>query len=297
MTFPRLALDEVNRAVHVVDSPAGKSINVAKVLRTLGTPVVATGFLGGDPGQRIRAALSLMEITHDFVEVVPATRICITLLDQFHHTATELVEESPAVTEDAYIQLLDRLAMHLPNCSMLVLSGTLTLGAPQDFYLNCTLLANRHDVPTLLDTRGEPLTRALSARPMLVKPNRAELASTYQLTIDTDAQLHQAMKRLISDGAEWAIVTEGRRGATLTDGRSFWKVTPPVIRPLNPIGSGDAFTAGLASEILRGVGVPEACLLATAAATANALTDQSGVVNLDDVSNLLPQVTVEKVRE
>ena len=36
------------------------------------------------------------------------------------------------------------------------------------------------------------------------------------------------------------------------DGRRYWRVTPPAIEAQNPIGSGDAFTAGLVSRLLRG---------------------------------------------
>ena len=47
MVFRSLAIDAVNRAVTTLDGIAGKSINVAKVLRVLGERPMATGFLNG----------------------------------------------------------------------------------------------------------------------------------------------------------------------------------------------------------------------------------------------------------
>ena len=54
MIFPQLLLDAVNRAVTTLDGAAGKSINVAKVLKTLGEDPIVISFLGGDRGDEVR---------------------------------------------------------------------------------------------------------------------------------------------------------------------------------------------------------------------------------------------------
>ena len=54
MVFTKLTLDAVNRAATTLDGAAGKSVNVAKVLKSLGERPVATGFLGGDRGTFVR---------------------------------------------------------------------------------------------------------------------------------------------------------------------------------------------------------------------------------------------------
>src|SRR5450432_2138094 len=48
MTFEKIVVDEVNRALRVHHFAAGKATNVARVLHTLGYPALVTGFLGGD---------------------------------------------------------------------------------------------------------------------------------------------------------------------------------------------------------------------------------------------------------
>src|SRR6266511_1746626 len=92
--FPRLQLDHVNRATEVHDTASGKSINVARVIHTLGEESFATGFLGGDTGKFIRDDLAACGIANDFVSVTPTTRTCVTVIDQSTGQATELVEES-----------------------------------------------------------------------------------------------------------------------------------------------------------------------------------------------------------
>ncbi len=94
MRFESLRVDSVNRAIAVHEHTAGKSNNAARVIHTMGTRCIATGFLGGRSGEFCRRELESAGIAHQFVEVQANTRTCITLIDQTQHTATELVEES-----------------------------------------------------------------------------------------------------------------------------------------------------------------------------------------------------------
>ncbi len=287
MAFDRLTRDAVNRAAQVRQAASGKSINVARVLRTLGHATLATGFLGGDTGRQIRADLDAAAIAHDFVEVAPPTRLCITLVDRSDATATELVEEAAPLPAAAYDALLEKLNALLPRATLLILCGSLPPGAPPDFYRRCLEQASGKQV--ILDTRGAPLLQALPARPFLVKPNRRELADTFNIDPADESAIQTAMRQLIHRGAQWALVTMGAAGALLTDGRQFWRLHVPTIRPVNPIGSGDAFAAGLAAALSQGQSVSDACPFAAACAAANALSDQAGFLHPADLSSLQSQ--------
>jgi tagatose 6-phosphate kinase len=107
MIFRKLAVDAVNRAVTTLDGAAGKSINVAKVLKSLGEEPLATGFLGGERGESLRSLLAAKGIEMDFVQVAAPTRQCVTVLDQSAGTQTELVEESRAVAFGDYADRLE----------------------------------------------------------------------------------------------------------------------------------------------------------------------------------------------
>src|SRR3974377_1213801 len=98
MVFRKLTLDAVNRAATTLDGAAGKSVNVAKVLKTLGEMPVAVGFLGGDRGEELKSILAAKGIEHEFVPVAARTRQCITVVDESAGTHTELVEDSAPAT-------------------------------------------------------------------------------------------------------------------------------------------------------------------------------------------------------
>ena len=295
MTFGSLQLDGVNRATSVTRTASGKSINVARVARTLGADVVATGLVGGDAAAFMRHDLDAARIRHDFVDVSPTTRGCITVIDESTGTATELIEESKEVEPDAWDRLVDRLDAHLRTADVLVLSGTLTPRAPQDFYRRCVTRAALHGVRTIVDAAGEPLKQAIGAKPFIVKPNRSELGRTLGMDTSTDAGLRHAMRHVLSSGVNWVVVTMGRDGAIASDGNAFWRVGIPQVKVVNPIGSGDSFAAGLAVALTGGGAMPEALVLAAACGVANAMTRVAGHVQPNDVSQLLHDLKVEEV--
>jgi len=295
MVFPDLTLDAVNRAVTTLDGAAGKSINVAKVLRSLGEQPVAVGFLGGDRGQQVRAALQSAGVEHEFINVAPQTRQCITVIDRSAGTHTELVEESRPVTPPDYDQLLAIIRRRIHTARVVVMSGTITPGGPVDFYFRCTEWAREAGALPILDAQGPPLLEALKAGPALVKPNRPELAATVGQEIINEAALKSAMRTLCERGAGSVVVTAGKDPALAFDGRSFWRINSPRIQAVNPIGSGDSFTAGLVARLMRGDDLGEACRWGAAAGAANALTLQAGEVRPGDVQRLVKEVSVEHI--
>jgi fructose-1-phosphate kinase PfkB-like protein len=137
MFFRQLRLDAVNRAHTTLEGAAGKAINVAKVLRTLGERPLATGFLGGARGERIRRVLETKAIEAEFVNVLEETRECVTIVNESDGSITELVQESAAVSTGDYESLRRVIASHAPKCRALVMSGTLAPGGRPDFYSEC----------------------------------------------------------------------------------------------------------------------------------------------------------------
>lgn len=295
MVFRKLTLDAVNRAVTTLDGAAGKSVNVAKVLCALGEHPVATGFLGGDRGEFVRALLAGQGIEMDFVTVAARTRECLTVIDESARTHTEFVEEGGSVSAADFEKLLAIVRRRVNGCRALVMSGTVAPGGSADLYFRCTQLAHEAGAISVLDAQGAPLVEALKARPGLVKPNRAELSATVGRELEEEASLRSAMRDLCERGAQRVVVTAGKEPALAFDGRSFWRITAPRLAAVNPIGSGDAFTAALVWRLLRGEDLGEACRWGSAAGAANALTLMAGEVNRADVDRLAREVRVERV--
>ena len=296
MIFRELAINQVNRAATTLDGAAGKAVNVAKVLHTLGEQPLATGFLGTARGEEIRAILTGLGLDTDFVSVAAPARQCITVLDQAAHTVTELVEESRPVPSADYELLAGKIQARVAGCQAIIMSGSLTPGGPVDFYRRCTEIGSAAGAMTVLDAQGRPLTAALSARPDLIKPNRAELGLTVGRDLRDLAAVCEAMREVRERGAARVVVTAGHDSILALDGAALWRIQPPCIQPVNPIGSGDAFTAALTWRLLRGDGLGRACQWAAAAGAANALTPMPGELDRRQVDLLLPSTGLEQIQ-
>lgn len=295
MVFRKLALDAVNRAVTTLDAAAGKSINVAKVLQVLGERPLAVGFLGGDRGEVLRRELAAKGVAQDFVAVAARTRECITIIDESAETVTELVEESSAVDSEGFERLLAVIQRRLPQSRAAIMSGTIAQGGRADLYAQCVRWANEAGALSVVDAQGTALTEALKVGPAVVKPNRSELAATVGHELNDDASLMLVMKDLHQRGARSVVITAGPDAVFAFNGKSFWKFCVPRVRALNPIGSGDAFTAGLVWRLVRGEKLEEACRWACATGAANALTLLPGEIHRADLERLLAGVQVEQL--
>lgn len=295
MRFSRLTLNAVNRATSTLDGIAGKSVNLAKVLDALGERPLATGFLGGARGEAIRAILMARGIESEFVTVAGGTRECVTVIDESAGTHTELVEESAPADPADFARLLAIVQRRMPACRAAVMSGTIAPGGPADLYAQCVRLAHEAGALALVDAQGPSLTTALSAGPDLVKPNRAELAATVGRELADEPAVLAAMRELTERGARRVVVTAGREPTLLLDGAHVWRIRSPQLVARNPIGSGDAFTAGVVWRLVQGDDLGEAGRWGSAAGAANALTWMAGEVSWADVERLARDIQVERL--
>jgi tagatose 6-phosphate kinase len=295
MIFDRLAVNEVNRASEVREYASGKSVNVAKVLRTLGHNVLATGFLGGTRGAQLAQHLDHEGIQHAFVDVTAETRLCTTLIDKSSGNATELVENAAAIEPDEWGELARKLEKLLPMANAWVFSGSLAPGAPGDFYTTWLARFRGKNPNVVIDAQGEPLRQAMRQPGVVAKCNREEFEQTIGMPLATDAELRNAMEHNAPQGGS-LVVTLGKGGALAYESGRFWRVHVPKLNIISAVGSGDAFAAGLASGRHRGKpGDPRPALaLAAACGAANALTPDSGWVRPSDLGEILPQIVVDE---
>ena len=296
MLFDRVEIDGVNRATEVREYASGKSVNVAKVLRTLGHNATATGFVGGARGVLLREHLDLAGIAHDFVEVSSATRLCTTVIDQTTGAVTELVQEPEPVEAEKWRVLEQKLEELLPRAETWVFSGSFAPGAPADFYTRWLAKFRRKNPQVIIDARGGPLREALGQPGVVAKCNREEFEDTVGDKLADEGALRRAMEKAAPQGGG-LVVTLGRDGAISYEMGRFWRVRVPPIRAVSAVGSGDAFAAGLASGRHKKLTIDpgEALRLAGACGAANAMTPDSGWVRPSDLGEILPKVAVEEL--
>lgn len=290
LRFDAWTKNEVNRACHVQTCAAGKGVNVVRALKHLNVPCDLLTFLGGDTGDAIRAEIEATGNHTYGPRTLAATRICQTLLDGHDHTVTELVEEAAPPTEAEWVALGAEYAKQLPAHALVLITGTLMPGATETVYADFAAKAQASHVPVMIDSHRAPLEAVLPYQPLLVKMNAHELGLTVKRAIENEKDLLEAGEELRAQGAQHVFITQGA-------GISWWihaggsqGFRPPKIKPVNPIGSGDSMTAGIAAGWMAHGNMERALLQGIACGTANALTDLPAQFDRDTVNELLPKV-------
>lgn len=295
MRFGALALDAVNRTSDVHDYAAGKSVNVARVVKTLGGRPICTGLLGGPRGRLLRDDLDRLFIAHEFVDVEAPTRLCITVVDDATASATELVEESHPVAPHDAPNLLNGLSATLASsqAGVLVLSGSLAPGVPDDFYARCVDRSADVGVVTIVDASGPALLRACEAGPAVVKVNAMEFCRSFGVEPADEQELVDRIRDAAGSLGAWIVVTRGPAPVWASDGDEFVTAEAPTVQVMSPIGSGDAFAGGMAHALARGDAIDDALRLGIACAAANATTPHAGHVDRELVESLFRSIRVK----
>ncbi|MGL4943849.1 MAG: 1-phosphofructokinase family hexose kinase [Thermoguttaceae bacterium] len=289
MLFDDVKLDHVNRATEVVWCVSGKNANVgigvASLLRGDGASVLVTP-AGGPRLDDLRREFFDLGVDVRIIETETATRVCTTLIGQRDRCVTELVEEGGSLTNAECEAVLAASRDAVRGADVVVVTGSLVRGLPQTFY--CDLVSGvSQTTPIIADIRGEGLLHLLAARSLyLVKPNRHELAMTADALrargVDVPAgdvvlkdvgAMYEAMIALHRAGAQHILVTDGPRAAFVVLGGGELETISPAAIPLseqrNPIGCGDAVTAGIAWATAKKFAPLEAVRIGLACAATN----------------------------
>jgi 1-phosphofructokinase family hexose kinase len=294
-------------AAHAMQLGGGKGLNVARALRCLGHPVLALGFAGGHIGALMRRALDDEGMQHDLTPIARESRICTAILDPERGTATEVNEAGPAIEADEVAAFLVHFDRALSGARLVVLSGSLPRGIPHDFYAVLIARARSVGVPCFLDSRDAALRAGVAVAPLLIKPNQHEAADLLGGAFDPEdgAFVRGALPR---PGPAVLGLTLGAEGAVLHGPSGSWRARPPSLHPVDTVGAGDAFLAGLAAALVPAAGdqpleraiadpatLESMLRLATATAAASTLAVGAGRCDPADIARLAPAVAIARL--
>ena len=128
LSVPNFRLGRRHRTVEQTTMPGGKGVNVARTLKTLGQPVIATGFAGGATGTRIVEQLTEESILNDFVRIREESRTNTAVHDPTNGETTEINERGPAVSANEVELFRDKLLYLSRGADIVVFAGSLPRG-------------------------------------------------------------------------------------------------------------------------------------------------------------------------
>lgn len=274
----------------------GKGINVARALRRLGQPVVATGLAGGSTGSAIVGELEEEGILSDFVRIADQSRTSTVVIDPTGGRQTEIFEYGPEVTAKELATLEEKLRYLAPAMQAVVFGGSLPRRIDEGWYGEIIRELRRRKVYCVLDSEGQPLRLGVAAEPDLVAPNQFEAEELVGHEFSSDQDFVDALDEIIEMGAQSAIITRssGAFAAIRKAGKLHrMRATIEELDVVSRIGSGDALLAGFLSARARNRPLEECLREAVGCGTANTRSIGAGRLEQRDATRYAALVTVE----
>lgn len=302
LTVPAWKPGDNVRGTAVREVVGGKGNNVARALKGLGLKARPCTFFGGATGHRCAELLKRDDGLEPLAIASDAeTRTILTVRTGETAIQSAFFDPDPAISAAEAENMFQAIQNEIKSGQVraLTLSGSSPSKATQGLYGELIRLARSNAIPVFLDTYGAALKNLGDAVPDVIQLNRKEVSGILGLNQDsiTQKEILAWLKCQVDRGSNFAIVTQGPDNILAATPEGFLVASPPVIEPVNPIGSGDCFLAGLTFASLQDA-TPEMQLkTAAAAAVANAMTWDAGAINTESLTHWLDQVQLRQLIE
>ncbi|OOF51535.1 1-phosphofructokinase [Rodentibacter genomosp. 1] len=290
----RIELGEVNTVETLGLFPAGKGINVAKVLKDLDVDVAVGGFLGEDNAGDFEQMFNKQGLQDKFHRVAGKTRINVKITET-EADVTDLNFLGYDINPQAWQQFAADSLAYCLDYDIVAVCGSLPRGVTPELFAEWLNQLHQEGVKVVLDTSNAALNAGLKAHPWLVKPNHRELESWIGHRLNTEEEIINAAQQLKAQGIENVIISMGAEGSLWINNEGVIKAQPPKCENIvSTVGAGDSMVAGLIYGIEKGLSKSET--LAFASAVSAFAVSQSNV-GVSDPARLDPILNQVKITE
>jgi ribokinase len=234
--------------------PGGKGANQAVAAARAGGAVRMMGCLGDD-GFAERLHQSLLD------EQVECNNV-LHLTDQSSGVAMILVDETgqnqivvvPGANGKESPDMVTSWESVIRECDVLLLQ----LEVPLETVRRAIELAGACGTKVILDPAPAPASTDGLTTVDLCCPNETEAAAMTGQSVETDAEVEAAARRLQQMGAAAVAITLGARGVGLLHEDVFQIIAPPAVQVVDTTAAGDAFAGATAVRWAETGSLPDA---------------------------------------
>ena len=298
VTVPNFQRGHRHRASQGLTLAGGKGINIARALKRLDAPVVATGLAGGRTGTRIVEELTAEAILNDFVRIVDESRTTTAVVDPTSASYTEIVEWGPHVEPEELEMLMEKLHYLANGADAVIFAGSLPRGVQESFYAEAVRDLKRRNVQSVLDSDGQPLRLGTEAEPFLVTPNQPEAEGLVGQEFSDDDDFLMALDAIAEMGAQNVLITHktGCVGRFREERRvRRFRAVAPRQEAVSAVGSGDTLLAGFVAARAEGRPTEESLRNAVAAGAVSTLQVGAGRFEPRELGRIAAQVRIEEL--
>jgi 6-phosphofructokinase 2 len=271
--------------------PGGGGINVSRAIRRLGGESLALYCCGGQSGQILRGLLDEAGLSHRAIPVEGSTRQNVNILERATNQQYRFVMPGPRLEHEEWRKALEAVAGMSPAPRLVVASGSLPPGVPEDFYALLARVVRDQGGRMILDTSGSALVPAIREGVFLVKPSLRELRVFAMGRVEHEPDQARAARMIVESGrCEAVVVSLGAAGALFATAAGCERLHAPSVTVRSRIGAGDSMVAGIALSLARGEALRDAVRHGVAAGTAAVMNPGTELCHIEDVERLLAQM-------
>jgi 1-phosphofructokinase family hexose kinase len=296
LTVPDWHPGENVRGTALREVVGGKGNNVARALSRLGRAARPATFLGGSVGTVCEELLRRDDgLDPLIVQTEAPTRTILTVRTGDGPRQTAFFDPDPAITAAEADEFSRRIEATLAegDVAVLTLSGSSPSPATHALYSDLIALARSRRIPVFLDTYGPALRSIWGFWPDVIQLNRREAGQHLSLAAPSDGAVVGLLRSWHRHGVSLAVITDGHRPILALAGGEILRLDPPPIHPVNPIGSGDCFLAGMVDAWLSERPPADILRHGAACAVANALVWDAGAIDPAEVERWEREMVVQ----
>lgn len=291
----RIQLGEVNTVETLGLFPAGKGINVAKVLKDLDVDVAVGGFLGEDNSANFEQMFNKRGLEDTFHRVDGKTRINVKITET-EADVTDLNFLGYQISQQVWQQFVTDSLAYCLDYDIVAVCGSLPRGVSPELFADWLNQLHQAGVKVVLDSSNAALTAGLKAKPWLVKPNHRELEAWIGHPLNSLEEIIAAAQQLKAEGIENVIISMGAKGSLWINNEGMLKAEPPKCENVvSTVGAGDSMVAGLIYGFEKGLSKAETLAFATAVSAFAVSQSNVGVSDFSLLDPILEKVQITMI--
>ncbi len=278
--------------------PGGGGVNVSRAMMQLGGTSKMLYPAGGFTGELMQEMVAAFGLEQQIIPIADTTRENFIVFENVTGQQYRFGMPGPTLTESELQACLDALEAFQPTPQFIVASGSLTPGAPDDFYAHVAGVAERIGAKLVLDTSSKALQVTMSKEGVfhpvyLVKPNMRELSQLAGVEVIRDEPHQEAAARILIDSGKTdvVIVSLGAQGALLVTKDVVHRYRAPSVPVRSAVGAGDSMVGGIVLKLAQGAPIEEAARYGIAAGSAAVMTDGTQLCRKADTDRLYAQIS------
>jgi len=287
--------DDTIRVKEIKDYPAGKGIDVSRVIEELEGETAAISLLGGKTGEQI-----LYMLQEEGVITIPVWIKTETRTNVMVETNKEQFRMSLPTYEINHenIEMIKEIVeKFVKKDSSIVISGSLPNGLNSSFYTNIISDLKKDNIRVYFDADGEKLVEGLKSKPYCIKPNIHEFERLIDKKLSSKNEIvEEGIKARKYYDLGILLISLGSDGALAFSDNGVYECSPLEIEVNSSVGAGDSFLAAFVyfKEQLNKT-IEKSLKAANAAGAATAMTPGTELLHKNTFEKLYKKSIINKI--